>query len=128
MFVAGFFGSPRINVVRPDALAQRAARSGLLLGIRPEDLAIELGALAPPGAASGAVYLVEPMGAETFVTVSLGDTAERVIARARPGFEAATGAPCWVRPEMTRALWFDEKTERRVTLPRPERPSGARVV
>jgi multiple sugar transport system ATP-binding protein len=115
VFVAGFFGSPRINVVAPDVLAQRAPRGGLLLGIRPEDLTVELGAEAPPGAASGVVYLVEPMGAETFVTVSLGASGtERVIARAPAGFTGATGAACWVRPEVTRALWFDEATKKRV--------------
>jgi len=118
IFVAGFFGSPRINVVRPDVLAQQAPRDGLLLGVRPEDLEVGLDAKdAAGGAASGSVYLVEPMGAETFVTVSLGEGEHggRVSARAPAGFEARTGAPCWIRADMTRALWFDEATQRRVS-------------
>jgi multiple sugar transport system ATP-binding protein len=115
VFVAGFFGAPKINVVRPEVLGRRASRSGLLLGIRPEDMSVGLGAPAPEGAASGVVYLVEPMGAETFVTISLVD--ERVVARAPAGFEARTGAPCWARPDMNRALWFDEATKKRVREP-----------
>ena len=49
-----------------------APRRGLLLGIRPEDVEVALGTQVPDGATGGTVYLVEPMGAETFVTVSLG--------------------------------------------------------
>jgi multiple sugar transport system ATP-binding protein len=112
VFVAGFFGSPRINLVGPEVLGQRPARAGLLLGIRPENVAVGLDEEpAPEGAVRGEVYLVEPMGAETFVIVSIG--ADRITARAAAGFEAKTGAAVWVRPDMARALWFDEKTQAR---------------
>jgi len=109
VFVAGFFGSPRINLVPPETLGQEPKRPGLLLGVRPENVAVGLdGDGTPEGAVRGEVYLVEPMGAETFVIVTLG--AARVTARANAGFEAKTGATVWVRPDMTRSLWFDEKS------------------
>ncbi|CAN5925831.1 ATP-binding cassette domain-containing protein [soil metagenome] len=107
VFVAGFFGSPRINLVRSEALAVEAPRPGLLLGIRPESIEVGLG-VAQERAAQGAVYLVEPMGPETFVTVSLGK--ERITARAPSGFEARVGAPIWARADMSHVCWFDEKT------------------
>jgi multiple sugar transport system ATP-binding protein len=110
IFVAEFFGSPRINVIRPEALAQKPARDGLLLGIRPENIEVGLGE-APENAVRGELYLVEPMGAETFVTVSIG--AERIRARAEAGFEARSGATAWVRPDMARAIWFDVTSSRR---------------
>jgi multiple sugar transport system ATP-binding protein len=114
IFVAEFFGSPRINIVRPGVFAQAPSRDGLLLGIRPEDVEIGLGE-APPLAVRGEVYLVEPMGAETFVTVSIGTA--RITARAAAGFEARSGATVWVRPEMVRAVWFDETTSLRAAPP-----------
>jgi multiple sugar transport system ATP-binding protein len=110
VFVAGFFGSPRINIVTPGTLGQEAPRDGVLLGMRPENVAVGLGD-APAGAVGGAIYLVEPMGAETFVTVAIGK--DRVAARAASGFAAKTGEPAWVRPAMAHALWFDEATEAR---------------
>jgi multiple sugar transport system ATP-binding protein len=110
VFVAEFFGSPRINVIRPEALAQKPARGGLLLGIRPENIEVGLGE-APENAVRGEIYLVEPMGAETFVTVSSGG--ERITARAAAGFEARSGAAAWVRPDMARAIWFEITSSRR---------------
>lgn len=93
----------------PDVLAQEPPRDGLLLGIRPENVEVGLGE-APPLAVRGEVYLVEPMGAETFVTISIGTA--KITARAAAGFEARSGAAAWVRPEMARAVWFDERTSR----------------
>ncbi len=83
--MAGFIGVPKINLIRPATLrlAERAPRGGveILAGVRPEDLAVGAG-LPPAGATVGRVYVREPMGAETWVTVETGG--ERVVGRA-PG-------------------------------------------
>jgi multiple sugar transport system ATP-binding protein len=105
VFVAGFFGSPRINIVTPEVLGASAPREGLLLGIRPEHVAVELGERGGEDGATGKVYVVEPMGAETYVTVAIDDT--RVTARASAGIEAKPGEIAWVRADMAHAIWFD---------------------
>jgi multiple sugar transport system ATP-binding protein len=92
LFVAGFFGSPRINLVKPEVLG--LPREEVVLGIRPEHLEIGTGS-APQGAREGRVYLVEPMGAESWVTVEVAG--ERLVARAPGDFHARTGEPVWLR-------------------------------
>jgi multiple sugar transport system ATP-binding protein len=92
LFVAGFFGSPRINLVKPEVLGLTA--EGVTLGIRPEHLELGTGPV-PPGAREGRVYLVEPMGAESWVTVEVAG--ERMVARAPGDFHARTGEPVWLR-------------------------------
>ncbi len=88
LFVAGFLGSPAMNVapatVEADgtaALTRTGALLGLsrplagqggreiVLGVRPEDLQ-----LAVQGPIRGAVTIVEPMGAQTHLGVSHGNT------------------------------------------------------
>jgi len=116
VFVATFFGSPRVNLVPArtlGVLAARAPREGALLGLRPENVQVGVGP-APGGAVSGEVYLVEPMGAETFVTVSVDG--ERITARAQADFDAGTGAPAWLRPDLAHAMWFDPATQKRIEV------------
>ena len=112
-FVAGFIGVPTINLVRPTTLHLADAARGreVLAGIRPEDLAVGRGDR-PEGAISGRVYVVEPMGAETWVTVEVAG--ERVIGRAPADFTARSGEAVWVRCAPERVLLFDARTERRV--------------
>ncbi len=112
LFVAEFFGSPPINLVPPAVLGIAAAPERAIAGVRPEHLELGLGAPAP-GAAAGSVYLVEPLGAESLVTVAIGE--RRVVARAAPDFEAPVGAPAWVRPHAGKVLFFADD------------PSGARI-
>lgn len=96
-FVANFLGSPPMNLL-PLRLEQHQHRSilkgntfefdlssrrqqpgkelnhgdELILGIRPEHL--ELGREGEPWTVSGEVYAVEPLGPESLVTLSVGDT------------------------------------------------------
>jgi multiple sugar transport system ATP-binding protein len=111
VFVAGFFGSPRINLVPPEAIGARPPRTGLLVGLRPEHIEVELGEGRADGA-RGVVYVVEPMGAETYVTVAL--ETGRVTARAPAGFEPATGKVASLHPDLAHAAWFDAATGKRV--------------
>jgi multiple sugar transport system ATP-binding protein len=83
-FVAGFIGSPSMNFLEgtmtPDGFAtagltvpllikaQRHVGRPAILGIRPEHLRLD------PAGVPAEVLLVEPIGAETQVTMRLGDT------------------------------------------------------
>ncbi|MBZ4421396.1 ABC transporter ATP-binding protein [Myxococcus sp. RHSTA-1-4] len=107
LFVAGFFGSPRINLVKPRTLGQPG--EDVVLGLRPEHLHVGRGA-APAGALEGHVYLVEPMGAESWVTVEVAG--ERMVARAAGDFHASTGAPVWLSYDASRLRRFDAASGR----------------
>ena len=102
LFAARFFGAPALNVCAPEALGLRTDPRSVV-GVRPEHLTIDSRAHL-----RGRVYLVEPMGADTWVTVELALT--RVIARCegatsfRPGDEVGLHFP----PE--RLHWFDALT------------------
>jgi multiple sugar transport system ATP-binding protein len=114
MFVAGFIGMPRINLIRPETLRvpDTVVRGrAVVIGARPEDLAVGLGA-APEGAVAGRVYVVEPMGAETWVTVEVAG--ERVIGRAPADFSARSGELVWMKHDEGKVLLFDARTERRI--------------
>ena len=107
-FVAGFTGSPPMNLVDctvlngqadlggeqfalPEALGRKAGQSpAQVFGIRPENIT-----LAPrhvPGEVSvaGRVVISEPLGAETLVTFQVGTT--ELVARCPASFKAAPGS------------------------------------
>jgi len=88
-FVAGFLGSPpmnfipvrleagRIDLRNGQSLAHATASSGdAELGIRPEDLRIVAGDA--PAPVRGEVSLIEPLGADTLITVK-GPTGRLIV-------------------------------------------------
>jgi multiple sugar transport system ATP-binding protein len=109
LFVAGFTGAPPMNLADctlagrladlggttielPAALADRAARAGSLrFGVRPENIALtgegsgESGALRVPAVVS----LLEPLGAETLVTLRIGSA--EMVARWPASFREPPG-------------------------------------
>ena len=115
LFVAGFTGSPAMNLVPctlqdnnadlggasvalPVALAHKAAGAKrLMFGVRPENLS--LSAAAPDSVQVPAtVVLSEPLGAETLVTFKIG--ASEQVARCPASFKEAPGTALtlYVRP------------------------------
>ena len=112
-FVAGFFGTPRINLVPPSTLGIERA-DGLEVGVRPEQVAIGRGG-PPESALAAQVYLVEPTGAETWVTVALGQA--RLTARAPSDFVPRSGEAVWIQVDARHLHWFDAGTGRRVSAP-----------
>ncbi len=113
VFVAGFIGSPRINLVRPETLRLDRPRRGVIAGVRPHDVTIGAGT-PPPSAVPGWVYLVEPMGSETWVTLEIAG--ERVVGRAATELPLRSGEAAWARCEADRVMLFDAKTEARIEL------------
>jgi multiple sugar transport system ATP-binding protein len=102
-FVASFIGSPRINLVAPATVGWGEIGSDTLLGIRPEDALVS--ADEAPGSLGGDVYVVEPMGPETWVTLDLAG--ERIIGKAPAAYRARSGQRAFVRIDRERVLHFD---------------------
>jgi multiple sugar transport system ATP-binding protein len=113
-FVAGFIGSPRINLVRPATLRIPPELTGgraVIVGMRPEDITVG-GGPPPEGAIPGRVYVAESMGAETLVTLEIAG--ERVTGRAPAHFLPRLGEPAWARLDLARAHFFDPGTTKRI--------------
>ena len=89
LFVAGFIGSPRMNILGDTIAAEYGANS---IGIRPEHLRIQ-----PGGRWSGTVVSVEHLGSETFAYVALADGVH-VCARHLGDLEATPGSPVALEP------------------------------
>ena len=113
-FVAAFVGSPPINLLDPSTLRVPTSNHGgraVIVGLRPEDITMGTGS-PPSGAITGRVYVVEPTGADTWVTLEI--QGQRVIGRASADFAARSGDPAWARYDVSRALFFDARTEERI--------------
>jgi multiple sugar transport system ATP-binding protein len=118
LFVASFCGSPPMNLlegtvsngrfqrdqgsipIKNDAAAER------VLGFRPEHAEITM--RGAPDSFAGEIYVVEPLGSETLVSVNVG--ADRVNVRVWAGFQGQIGDQCGVRPEAGRTVLFDKES------------------
>jgi multiple sugar transport system ATP-binding protein len=127
LFVAGFIGSPPMNLITGQhaegrftapgfATTTRVARHAgpAVLGIRPEDVTV-----APAGAGDldAQVYAVELTGDAVLVTVLAGEA--RLIAKADRAWRAEVGSTIGLRLDPTRLHLFDATTTRRLD---PESP------
>jgi len=133
-FVAGFIGSPPMNFIPctqnrtrdvleapaleypvpkryRDVLRNRDLDS-VILGIRPEDLEVIVGP--EPGHTVAEVYVTEPMGKETLVTLQLGGTVVKAIAPPRIDLEIGDTVGVFFAEEAVRL--FNEETQE-VLLP-----------
>ncbi|MEQ8598686.1 MAG: sn-glycerol-3-phosphate ABC transporter ATP-binding protein UgpC [Devosia sp.] len=113
LFVATFIGSPEMNIlagtITPDGfvadgvtlpLPQGITASGKAsYGIRPEHLVLAEDGL------PAQVVLVEPMGSETQVTLTLGQHSITAVFRER--LTAAPGETIHVRPDLAKVHLFD---------------------
>jgi multiple sugar transport system ATP-binding protein len=140
-FVAEFIGSPSMNFVdmvvreRPDGLwleggkllLKLPPRAGLgatllpgrevVLGMRPEDLRDRVfqPALAEEGtSAVGLVRHIEPVGAETYLTLDTGGA--RLVARVEPDVPYQENQPVELSFNMERAHLFSRETGERLPL------------
>jgi multiple sugar transport system ATP-binding protein len=125
LFVAGFIGSPPMNLLRGEVAdgqfrapgdvrmaVRHAHRGGAVLGIRPEDIRV----VAPEdGAIRAATYTVELTGESTLVTADVGGA--RISARADRAFRAPIGTPIGLTIDAARLSLFDCSTTLRLTDP-----------
>ncbi len=134
-FVAGFIGSPPMNIMKvglkesggglvvgegdfelevapahQDRLRSHVGRD-LLLGIRPEDLTYTGDTRGSTLTAS--VDVVEPLGAETHVYVTVGSN--QLIAKVAPDVDVRVGTEITLAPNMERVHYFDMETEASLT-------------
>jgi multiple sugar transport system ATP-binding protein len=132
VFVAGFVGSPAMNLLPgevgadgawtgpgglalplPAALRASAGTARVTLGVRPHDVAI-----VPPGAgdADARADVVEPRGSELLVYFRLGTdgAAGELRVVTPPEQEIAVDTAAGVRLDRDRLHWFDEPTGRRL--------------
>ena len=119
LFVATFCGSPPMNILAGE-IADDTFRhaSGSLplpatshagpvkLGFRPEHAALVEAAAS--GSLPGEIYVVEPLGNETLVTIDLGGALVNI--RQPADFSMPIGSPCGVRPAERHLHLFDDKT------------------
>jgi multiple sugar transport system ATP-binding protein len=120
-FVAGFIGSPAMNMMEgrieggafrgPGGVAwplpPGAPASGeVIYGIRPEHLRLD------PNGLPAAVHVIEPTGSETQVVMHLGDAS--VIGAFRERITARPGETLPVSPETSLVHLFDKATGQRI--------------
>jgi multiple sugar transport system ATP-binding protein len=127
LFVAGFIGTPTMNLLPARfeganrlqigegvaVLRRKTAGAGdnVVVGIRPEDVGIAVGA-APSGWTDlpAIVEVVEPLGSDTLVFTSVFGAS--VTARVRPEERPAPGSQIKLRVNLDRAHIFDAATGR----------------
>ena len=118
-FVAGFIGSPAMNLLPLAYLRDQGAgldrlpQGADLIGVRPDDLLI-----APPAAPHltlrGTVLLLEPAGAESHIYVALHGSGQNVTVRV-PGLPDVTeGAPITLHAASDILHPFDKTSGKRV--------------
>ncbi|WP_435829727.1 ABC transporter ATP-binding protein [Micromonospora costi] len=104
-FVAGFLGSPPMNLVPGGGVLGGTA--GLTLGVRPEDLALDA-----DGPVEATVEAVEALGSETILLTRCAD-GTRLTVRTGPRPGVGTGERVRLRPDPARLHRFDAETGRR---------------
>jgi ABC-type sugar transport system ATPase subunit len=131
LFVAGFIGSPAMNFVpgriepiggaamrfidRDEAIDLPLGPTGLMagevvLGVRPEAVALEPGLTRHP--VQGHVYVVEPLGADLFVTVKLSQHLLKLRTTAEQRYRA--GDAITVHLDRRHLYLFDAASGRRM--------------
>jgi multiple sugar transport system ATP-binding protein len=99
LFVAGFIGSPKMNLFSgPQAAKHNAAT----IGIRPEHLTIST----TSGAWPAKIKLAEHLGADTFLHVDAGQNGMMTV-RAEGEYEARPGTEIFLTPDAKRLHRFD---------------------
>ncbi|MGH8226290.1 MAG: ABC transporter ATP-binding protein [Steroidobacteraceae bacterium] len=101
VFVAGFIGSPRMNLLSG---AEARRHGAATVGIRPEHLSFS----AIEGRWCGAVELTEHLGSDSIVHVEV-DGIGTLAVRAPGDIDVRPGESLWLTPDETRLHRFDER-------------------
>ncbi len=114
VFVAGFIGSPPMNLIHgmmekgvftgPETVVPKAGKASgkVTFGIRPEDVSV---AAKGKGHVNTLLYSLEPTGDQTLVTVRLGENL--LVARADRDFRQAIDTPIALNFDVARGYLFD---------------------
>ena len=119
-FVAGFIGSPQMNMIDAECSEEGGAVKGYIgktvtLGIRPEDLHDEEEYLSQHGQSviSAEIRVYEMLGAETLLYFDIGDASWT--ARVNPKTKARTGDTVRFALDENKIHIFDKETEQTIT-------------
>ncbi|MCC5983479.1 MAG: ABC transporter ATP-binding protein [Rhodobacteraceae bacterium] len=105
LFVAGFIGSPKMNLLEGPEAAKHDAHT---IGIRPEHIKVSAG----EGAWSGVVGVSEHLGSDTFFHVHDTGLAESVTVRADGDVRFSHGDRIFLTPRTERMHRFDTNGRR----------------
>ena len=125
LFVAGFIGSPSMNLIA-GAIENGGFtgagvkvggigggdRSGVILGMRPEDMAVVEDAREAHMTAP--IYSVELTGESTLVTFRLGG--ETIVVRADKDFDRPIDSEVHIRVDPAKTYLFDARSEQRIRV------------
>ena len=99
LFVAGFIGSPKMNLVTGAPAEKHGAKT---IGFRPEHIAIST----TEGTWKGTVGVAEHLGSDTFLHVHTDDLGT-VNVRASGEMKVSHGDTVWLTPDPNRIYRFD---------------------
>src|SRR5689334_9470731 len=97
LFVAGFIGSPRMNLIKPKA------GGAATIGVRPEHIDVSRDA----GEWRGTVRIAEHLGSDTFFYIDMEEFGS-VTARTPGEYGIKAGDAVWLTPKPDRIHRFDE--------------------
>jgi multiple sugar transport system ATP-binding protein len=122
VFVAGFIGSPPMNLIKGDiengsfsGASTRVegvgtgSRKGVILGVRPEDISV---AEAGQGHLNSTLYSLEPTGDQTLVAAFAGE--QMVVAKGSRSFRQALETPISLVFDRARCYLFDAASGARI--------------
>ncbi|MCA2376293.1 ABC transporter ATP-binding protein, partial [Agrobacterium genomosp. 3 str. RTP8] len=101
LFVAGFIGSPRMNLITGDFARSKNAATA---GVRPEHLALSK----ESGLWQGKVTVAEHLGSDTFLHLEVSGIGP-ITARTDGEFECRHGDTVFITPDETKIHRFDDK-------------------
>ncbi|MGI3186695.1 ABC transporter ATP-binding protein [Nioella aestuarii] len=100
LFVAGFIGSPSMNILTGEEAAKRNATT---IGVRPEHISIST----TDGAWKGTVGVAEHLGSDTFLHVHRDIGGDPMTVRVDGEFGAKHGDTVWLTPQEDQIHRFD---------------------
>lgn len=101
-FVAGFIGSPKMNLIEGAVAAEHGAHC---IGVRPEHLT----ASTESGTWKGVVSVSEHLGSDTFLHVHDTGLAETITVRVGGEFGVRHGDTVYMTPEADKIHRFDDQ-------------------
>jgi multiple sugar transport system ATP-binding protein len=104
-FVAGFIGSPKMNLITGPEAAKHGA---ITIGVRPEHIATST----TEGLWKGTVGVSEHLGSDTFFRVNNTGLGETIMVRAGGEVAIRHGETIYLSPDPTKIHRFDDKGQR----------------